>query len=69
MPTLEHQQQPERRRSSWLPIPCCSNWPGMSWARAPSAQRRRRDLEPLHPHERQLIAALNHTIPEADVPA
>ena len=32
-------------------------------------QRRRLDLEPLQPHERQLIAALNLTIPEADVPA
>lgn len=32
-------------------------------------QRRRLDLEPLQPNERQLIAALNLTIPEADVPA
>ena len=32
-------------------------------------QRRRLDLEPLQPNERQLIAALNLTIQEADVPA
>lgn len=32
-------------------------------------QRRRLDLEPLQPQERQLIAALNLTLPEADVPA
>ena len=32
-------------------------------------QRRRLDLEPLQPNERQLIAALNLTIQEPDVPA
>ena len=32
-------------------------------------QRRRLDLEQLQPHERQLIAALNLTSPEAHVPA
>lgn len=42
--------KPELRRSSWLPIPSYRNWPGMSRARATSAQRRRLDLEELPPH-------------------
>ena len=66
--TIELAAYPLLQQLAWHVQGTCTLRPAEA-AGLYARQRRRLDLEPLHPHERQLIAALNHTIPEADVPA
>ncbi|MEB3202961.1 MAG: hypothetical protein VKK05_09150 [Synechococcus sp.] len=75
----ELEPQHKRRQSRWPPIPLLRQ---LAWhvqgtgtlstaeaAALNARQRRRLDLEPLQPHERQLISTLQQPAGTNDVPA